>query len=140
MKAVRVAPALHEPTRELVNDYHLAVLHDVLAVALENDVSFQRIFDVMHHTEILRRVQVVHVQGAFEPGYAVLGQRDGPVLLVQRVVPLHLERGRDPGVSHVIPRRHLCRTADYQGRARLVNEDVVHLVNDCVRTITLRPR
>ena len=47
VQAVGPAPAGHQPAGELVDDDHLAVLHDVVDVALEERVRLQRLVDVV---------------------------------------------------------------------------------------------
>ena len=127
MQPVRVAPPGHEPPGELIHYDNLAVLDDVIAVALENHLRLQRVFDVVDRLEFV--VQVGDVQRALQLGYAVLGERRRLVLFVDGVVALRLQRWRDFGVSDIIARRHAGGPADDERRPRLVYKDVVHFVH-----------
>jgi hypothetical protein len=50
----RVATSRHEPTGELVDDHHLAVLHDVLYVLLVQRVRLKELSDVVDGLALLR--------------------------------------------------------------------------------------
>ena len=130
------APARHLPPGELVDDDDLAVLDDVVAVALVEGVGLEGLLEVAGE----RRVRVVHVLDA-EPALhlvdAFLGRADGAVLEVDEVVAAlfvalraALEAGHDPGERVVLVGRLLGLAADDERRPRLVDEDVVDLVDD----------
>ena len=149
VEAVRPAPALEDPAGELVDDLHLAVDHRVVGVALEQRLGLQRLDQVVDERPVLGDVEVVDAEellGLRDPG---LGRRDRLVLLVVLVVVLGLG-----GVARLAERLqlHLHLLADHllgeagervigvggllgaagddQRRPRLVDEDVVDLVDD----------
>ena len=136
VEALAPAPARHLPAGELVDDDDLAVLDDVVAVALVERVGPERLLEVAGEA----RVGVVHVLDA-EPALhlldALLGRGDGLVLEVDEVVaalllalgPL-LQARHEPGEGEVQVGRLLGLAADDQRRPRLVDEDVVDLVDD----------
>jgi hypothetical protein len=57
MQAVAVAAALHHAAGELVDDDELAVLDDIVLVALEQPVRAQRLVDVVDAADVLRVVE-----------------------------------------------------------------------------------
>ena len=145
VQALAPAAAGHLAAGELVDDDDLAVLDDVVAVALVERVRSQRLLEVAGQA----RVGVVHVLDA-EPALhlldALLGRGDGLVLEVDEVVaalflalgPL-LQARHEPGEREVQVRGLLGLAADDQRRARLVDEDVVDLVDDRVALLALDP-
>ena len=139
VESVRVAPSGHQPSGELIDDDDLAVLHHVVAVALEDDLGLERVLHVVHDAEVFGAVQVGDVERALQLGDAVLSQGYGAVLLVNGEVLLLAQRGRDTGVPSVVALGHVGGAADYERRPSLVDENVVHLVNDGVGKVTLHP-
>ena len=145
VEALAPAAARHLATGELVDDDDLAVLDDVVAVALVERVGPERLLEVTGQA----RVGVVHVLDA-EPALhlvdALLGRGDRLVLEVDEVVaallvalgPL-LEARHEPGEGEVEVRGLLGLAADDQRRARLVDEDVVDLVDDREAALALDP-
>ena len=135
MQAVGVAPALHHPAGELVDDHDLAVLDQIVDVAGEQAMRPQRLVDVMDQRDVGDVVELGVLEQARlgQPGLhllaAALGQRDRPLLLVLLVV-VGLEL-RDVAVDGQVQlRAFLARARDDQGRARLVDQDAVDLVDD----------
>ena len=82
VQPVRVAPALHHPAGELVDDDDLAVLDDVVDVAAEQLVRAQRLVDVVDERDVLDVVEVGRLQQAgrvqqrLDVLLALLGQAD----------------------------------------------------------------
>ena len=149
MQALRPAPALEDPAGELVDDLHLAVDHRVVVVALEERLGLQRLDQVVDEGAVLGEVEVLDADELLRLRDAALGRRDGLVLLVVLVVVLGLVRAlRLAHRLQLLARRlagHLLRQAgervvevggllggagDDQRRPRLVDEDVVDLVDD----------
>ena len=130
-----VAPALHHAAGELVDDDHLVVLDDVVAVALEQRVGAERLLHVMHDGDVLdvvERLALEHVsrgEKLLHMLVAGLGQGDDAGLLVELVVGLH-ELG-DEGVDGVVKLGAVVeRAGDDERRARLVDQDRIHFVDD----------
>ena len=135
VQAFGIAPALHHAAGELVDDDHLVVLDDVVAIALEQRVGAQRLLHVMDDGDVLdvvERLALEHVVGgeqSFDLLVADLGQGDDAGLLVEVVVAL-LELG-DEGIDLVVELRAVVeRPGDDQRRARLVDQDRVDLIDD----------
>ena len=144
------APARHQPAGELVDDDDLVVVDDVVDVALVELLGAQRLQRDVALLHLVEVVQALDAPGAAGPGLALLGERDGLVLLVGDVVDALLERGAvelrpdlvlvgDPPPDERLGQldravvdvgRLLDRPADDQRRARLVDEDRVDLVDD----------
>src|SRR5207245_2231438 len=80
--AVRPAPARLLPAGELVDDDDFAVLDEVVAVALEEGVGFQRLVDLMGLVHVLQLVDILDPGPALDLRDPILGQRCGFRLLV----------------------------------------------------------
>jgi hypothetical protein len=57
--AFRPAPSFHDPARELVDDLHLAVLDDVIDVALVQRLGLQRLVQMVDELRVARVVEVL---------------------------------------------------------------------------------
>ncbi len=145
VQAVRPAPALHRAAGELVDDDHFAVADDVLDVAVIERVRAQRRVQVMHQADVGRVVQTLarlQQPGLGEQLLGALVARVGEVnlarLLVRPVIALAflarlaLQARRELIDSHVQLGALLRGAGDDQRRARLVDQDRVHLVDDRV--------
>src|SRR5215207_8246096 len=147
VQALRPAPAVEDPTRELVDDLDLAVDDRVVDVALVQRLGLQRLVQVVDERAVLGLVEVVDAEEALGPLHALLGDRDRLVLLVELVVEVgdelllrprvhalralaRLHRLGELGEAHVELGGLLRRAGDDQRRPRLVDEDVVDLVDD----------
>ncbi len=147
VQALRPAPALEDATGVLVDDLDLAVDDRVVVVAAVERLGLERLDEVVDEVTVLGAVEVVDPQEPFGLGDALLGDRDRLVLLVELVVEvgdelllglrvqavgrlagLHL--GRQPRELGVGVGGLLGRPGDDQRGARLVDEDVVDLVDD----------
>ena len=138
MQAVGPAPARHQATGEFVHDDDFAVLHHVVHVALENGVGLQRLVDVVQAADLRRVVQVAHAQNAFDLGDAVFGQGRGLQLFVDGVIGLALQTRNHAVDGVVFFRGFFGRSGNDERGARLVDQDVVHLVHDGEVQLALR--
>ncbi len=143
VQAIRPAPARHGAAGEFVDDDHLAAAHDVFHVALVDRVRAQRRVQVMHQADVRRVVEALAL--AQQPGLehelldvlvAGLGEVRLFLFLVDAVVA-----GTFLGLLPFQSRHQLVHlvvqlgvlfggTGDDQRRARLVDEDGVHFVDD----------
>ena len=149
VQALGPAPPLEDPARELVDDLHLAVDHRVVVIAPKQRLGLQRLDQVVDEGAVLGDVEVLDADELLRLGDPTLGRGDGLVLLVVLVVVLGLVRAlRLAHRLQLLARRlagHLLRQAgervvevgrllggagDDQRRPRLVDEDVVDLVDD----------
>ena len=135
MQPFRIAASRHHAAGELVDDDDLAVAHDVVLVALEQLMRAQRLVDVVHDGDVLDVVERValelagRAQTVFKLLHAGFGQRHRALLLVDLVIDL-VER-RDITVDGVVEFGAVVeRAGDDQRRARLVDQDRVHFVDD----------
>jgi hypothetical protein len=145
VQAVRPPPSGHQPAGELVDDHDLAVLHDVMLVAMEERVRAERRVEVMHEPDVVRVVEArpggeqararQDLLGVF---VALLRQEHLVRLLVDPVVALALllrlphELRREVVQAVVEVDVVVGLSRDDERRARLVDEDGVHLVDDRV--------
>ncbi len=137
VQPVGIAPAFHHAAGELVDDDHLAVLDDVILVALEELVRAQRVVDVVDDRDVLHVVERAALQHALRDEHAFdllrafLGEARRAHLLVELVVAS--AELRDERVDGDIELRAvLGRAGDDERRARLVDQDGVDLVDDGV--------
>ena len=147
VQALAPAAALHDAAGELVDDLHLAVLDDVVDVAVEERLRLQPLAQVVDELDVARVVEVLDAQRALDRVDAARERRDRLELLVERVVDVGLlvlvdlrrRLVRDAlhaldDAREVVVRlgRRLRLAGDDQRRPRLVDEDRVDLVHDRV--------
>ena len=155
VQALRPAAALHDAARELVDDLHLAVVDDVVDVALEERLRLQRLRQVVDHLHVARVVDVLDPEGALDLVDRGLARRDGLELLVVEVVGarelglvhalalalllarLPVQALHDAGEVVVDLGRRLRLAGDDERRPRLVDQDRVDLVHDRVGVAAL---
>ena len=137
VQTLRITTARHHAAGELVDDDDLAVAHDVVLVALEQLVRAQRLIHVVHDRDVLDVVERIRFKlaGVAQPAlhllHAGFGEIDGALLFVELVV--FLGERRDIGVDGIVELGAVVeRTGDDQWRARLVDQDRIHLINDGV--------
>ena len=66
VQALAPAAAFHDPAGELVDDLHLAVLDDVVDVALVERLRLQRLVQVVDELDVARVVEVVDPERALD--------------------------------------------------------------------------
>ena len=95
MQTFRPAATRHGPSGMLINDHDLAILDDVIDVALKQGMGPQRRVDVVQQGDIrCREERVIFTQQAilleqlFDIDLAVFGQQGLASLLVDRIVPI----------------------------------------------------
>ena len=154
VQPLRPAPTVENASGELVDDLDLAVDHRVVDVALVQRLGSQRLIEVVDHVAVLGAIEVVDAEEALGLGDALLGDRDRLVLLVELVVEVGDELllgarvhalgrlagcqfGREARELDVQVGRLFGRTGDDQRRSRLVDQDVVDLVDDRERVAAL---
>ena len=152
VQAVRPAAALHYAARELVDDLDLAANDHVVLVAMEHVLRLERLLQVVG--QLAGEVAVdVGAQAGLDLAQALVGGGDGVLGLVHDVVAVGLGHGTAQRVAlgllgtreaadrarELLVRigRLGARTGDDERRARLVDEDGVHLVDDRVAVAAL---
>ena len=147
VQALAPAAPFHQAAGELVDDLDLAVLDDVVDVALVERLRLQRLDQVVDELDVARVVEVLDPERALDGVDRRLRRRDRLVLLVIEVVGARelglvlallalARRGRavqvlDDSREVVVGRRRGLRLAgDDQRRPRLVDQDRVDLVDD----------
>ena len=143
VQAVGPAAPGHEAPREFIDDHDLAVLHDVMLVAVEQRMRAQRRVEMVHEGNVVGVVQAGTRRD--QPGLgedrlgvfvAHLGQQHGMGLLVHPEIarPAVLDLARQLGYQLVQPVVHVdvvvSLARDDQRRACLVDQDRVDLVDD----------
>ena len=132
VETVRPATPRHGPPGELVDDDHLAVAHDVVTIAQPQRVRAERLVDLVRLRGVLHLIDVGDPRPLLDLVDALLGERRRLGLLVDRVVVFGHEPRDQARVGVELVGRLARLTADDQRRARLVDEDRVHLVDDRV--------
>ena len=105
VQAIRPAAAEHEPAREVVDDHHLAVLDHVVTVSLVDHVRFQGRIEEAGQLVVIGRIDVLYSQAAFDALYALVSERNHPLLLIHLEVGIRMQRG-------------------HYARERLINADI----------------
>ena len=153
MQTVAVAAAEHEAAGEFIDDDDLAVLDDVVNVALHDAVGADGLIDVVHEGGVFDVGEVFQPEGRLRLGDAAGGERRGARLLVDDIVGVKIlvllflvvdggvglafEAGGKVLRLAVEVGALIALTGDDERRARLVDEDGVHLVNDGERVAAL---
>ena len=86
VQAIRPATALHQPTREVINDDYFAVLHYVLMIELVKRMRLQSLFDAMQQLHIRRLVEVANPEQPLSLIDALFGEHGGMIFLIDNVV------------------------------------------------------
>ncbi len=135
MQPLRIAAARHHAAGEFVDDDDLALAHDVILVALEQLVRAQGLIDVVNDGDVLRLVERALGEDAglaeqfFHMFVAGVGQADRALLFVEVVI--FLDELREELVDRVVKIGFIVdRAGNDQRRARLVDEDRIHFVDD----------
>ena len=145
VQAVRPAAAGHQATGKFVDDDHFAVLHDVLLVLLEQRQRAQGGIEVMHQGDVRGVVQAApflqqavldqQLLGMLVAGF---GQMNLVALFIDPVITLAVFLGGAGQLGHDILHAQvevgmvLGLTGNDQRRARLVDQDRIHLVDNGV--------
>ena len=146
VQSLAPATARHLAARELVDDDDLAVLDDVVAVALVERVGPECLLEVAGEPRI-GVVQVLDTEELLDLVDALLGRRYGLVLEVDEVVAAlfvlalgpWLQARDEPGELVVEVAGFLGLAADDERRPGLVDQDVVDLVDDREVALPLDP-
>ena len=123
---------MHQAAGELVNDDHLPVFDDVVAVAMEDGLGSQGIVHVGGQGEVFRGVEVIHPQPPLHLLDSLFGEGYYSGLLLYDVVGFALKAGDEAGDAAVVGVRLIGRAGDDERSTSLVYQDVVHLVYDGV--------
>ena len=142
VQAIRPAAAGHEAAGELVDDDDLAVLDDVLHVALVEVVRLDGDFDVVLEVPVFRVGDVADAEEALDLFPAFVGDGDGACFLVDDEVAgvglgldglgelAELELRDDDVDADVLVGGLVGGAGDDERRAGFVDEDGVHFVDD----------
>ena len=137
VESVGPAPPRHRAAGEFVDDDDLAVADDVLIVLLVEGVGLEGLVDVVEHLDVVGIVEVVDPESLLDLLDATVREGHRAVLLVDEIVVIPLQIGDDVVDFVVELGRLVGLAADDQGRARLVDQDRVDLVDDPVVEIAL---
>ena len=130
MEAVGPLAARHQAARELVNNHHFPLLHDVVYVALVEKVGLERVIDQVWPLHVAGGVKALHAGEFLRQSYALLGEGDGVLLLLDLKMLVGLELAGDLIGLGVLGDVVVGRAGDDQRRPRFIDEDVIHLVDD----------
>ena len=100
-------------------------------------MGLQGLVHMMEQLDIARIEEVLDLQGFLHPRHPLLGEDDGPRLLVDRVILFLPDPGDDLVDPVVFVRRLLGRARNDQRGSRLVDENAVDLVDDGVVEVPL---
>ena len=137
VQAIGVPAAQHQPAGEFVHNDHLAVLHHVIHVFLVAGVRPQPLLHVIHEVHVLDVGQILHAQRPLGARNPLLGQRRALQFLIHGVVAGGDQALDQSGKVVVLLGRRLHHPGDDQRGPRLVDENEIHLVHDCIPQLTL---
>ncbi len=129
--------ALERPPGELVDDLHLALLHQVVLVPLVEVLGREglgQLVDVVDRHGVVDVLDPDRLLDLLDPRFE---RDDRLLLLIDLVVDITGERPGDGGELVIELRRLVGRTRDDEGRPCLVDEDGVDLVDDGEDVVTL---
>ena len=137
MQAVAEAASRHDAARELVDDDDFAVLDDVVAVALHERLCAQRCREAVRVFDVLRRIEVLHADELLDLRHGAVGRRNRLLLFIDLVIDALFEAGDRMRHLDIDVRRFLAWARNNERRARFVDQDGVHLVDDGIVERTL---
>jgi len=132
-----VTPAGHKPARELIDDDNLTVLYDVIDVAGEELMCLQGLVDVMEEIDVIRVVEVFDIEDLLQLCDALFGKIGAARLLVYHEILITLELGYQFVDLVILVCRLFRRAGDDERGSRLVNEDAVDFIDDCIVELAL---
>mmetsp|Transcript_2821 Transcript_2821/g.8426 ORF Transcript_2821/g.8426 Transcript_2821/m.8426 type:complete len:301 (+) Transcript_2821:2052-2954(+) len=139
MQPVTPAPPRHGPPGKLIHNHHLPALGDIAHVFQKQLLRLDRI-DQKRRPLLPRIVQIRDLQHILRGLVPLLRQQHIPLLLVHRIMHVLHQNTRNLIRFYVLLRRFLRRPGDDQRRARLINQDRVHLVDDAKVETAGRPQ
>jgi hypothetical protein len=90
----------------------------------------QGIVQVGDHFKVFGAVEIIQIQPPFDIGNAILGEGRHPFLLINDIVIFGLEILNQVGEIDIVVGAFARLAGDNQRRAGLVDQDVVHFVDD----------
>ena len=132
VEAVGPLPARHQAAGKLVDDHHLPLLNHVVDVPLVEVVGLERVVDEVWPLHIAGRVEALDAGDFLREPHTLLGQGDSVLLLLDLEVLLGQQLPGDLIGPRVLRDIVMGWAGDDQRRPRLVDEDVVDLVDDRV--------
>ena len=124
-----VTPALHDAPRELVHYFDLALVHDIVVVALHDENRFERLIYIVVKLCAFHVAEIVHLEKPFRLGNAARGKTHSLVLFVFHGVILLLVL-LVVALAHNGGKLSLALAADNQRSARFVDKYAVNLVDN----------
>ena len=128
--ALAPAATLEDAAGELVDDLHLAVLDDVVLVAVVEHPRLEGHLQLVHQVLLDLVVEVVDLEGGLDLLDARLGRHHDALVLLDLEVDVALEAAHDGGEAVVELGRVGDAARDDERGAGLVDEDRVDLVDD----------
>src|SRR5262249_36816847 len=95
MDAVRVAAAVHQPSRKFVDDDDFAVFDDVMLIGVEEMPRFERRVELVRQLDIALVVEILDTQHLFDRSDAGFRYWNGVRLLVDGKMFVLLQAGQE---------------------------------------------
>ena len=130
VEAVRPLSARHEPAGELVDDHHLVPLHDIIHIALVEMAGLEGIVDQMRPFHVAGGVEALDAGELLSQPHPIFGQRDRVFFFLHLKMLVGLELPGDLIGLGVFGDVVMGRPRNDQRRASLVDQDVVHFVDN----------
>ena len=137
MEPVRVAAAIHQTARELIDNNDFLALYHIIAIPVHDRLRPERRREAVRILDVLRRVKILYVQHRFDFMHRLVAGRHRFLLFVDRVIDARLQRSHRLRHTGVYLGRLRARPGNDERRPRLVDEDTVHLVDDSEMKLAL---
>ena len=121
MESVGPPASGHKPAGELIHDDHFSVFDDIITVALENDLGFERLLQVVDMAHAAFVVDILHAEDFFHLLDAGFGQRNRFFFDVEIVILVLFKLGRDRRECLIQLAGIFVRRGDDQRRACFVD-------------------
>ena len=132
MKPIGITTPMHETTRKFIDDDDFPIFHDIVLVPRHHELRPKRLREEMIEFQILSIVKIAHAEHLFHFRHARFRRRDRLLFLVDcKIFVLHQLR-HIFRQDIVIVRRFLSRTGNDERRARFIDQNGVHFVNQAI--------
>ncbi len=130
VQAVGITAPKHQAAGELIDDDDLPFLDHIVPVPFHEHMCPQGLVDMMGNLNVNVIIEIFQIEGLFHLGHALFCQSHCPRLLIQCVISFRTQAGHQLGIAVILAGILVDSPGDYQGRAGLINEDAVHLVDN----------
>src|SRR5437588_2236114 len=130
VETLTIATSRHLAACELVYDDYLAILHDVIFIALKDDLGLNGVLHVARQLDVVLIVDVFHTGQLLKLIDTGIGQYNGACLFLNGIVNFRLQARRPAGKLDVHIRGLLPLARNDERSTRFVDKDIINFVHD----------